>query len=193
MTNGRSFSVSYADGRSVKVLQAPLLKLDEIISIQSELVAQLYFHDGMMGSLLRASNRKVWDLIQRMASLLPVEGGGFLESDQIGSTEDLLRVFFTTTDEFNELTGAVESPDQPYLPSDIAKLHGLNFYGPEGVLFHAQKVAQKALREAIDLAKAQPLVTEPVTELEPEAERPEETASRRRRSTAKNTELPVPA
>lgn len=147
----RTIEVTYWNGDVVQVRAASIMKTEDVLELQKSLIAQFLYAGAMLGNLLLPSNTRVWEDMKRLGELLPIVGpdGGFLDPTQIQDPDELCRIFFTRTLDRDDETGAISPADEePYKPSDIARLHGLNFYGLEGILYQARQRTGKMMQEA---------------------------------------------
>lgn len=125
----RFFEVKYSTGEVVKITAVPRSKLLDLIALQKSLLTTFLYQGGLLGELLRPDNELVWGDIRSIVSMLPIIGKKKLNLDLIEDCDRLIEIFFTTSTNRDELTGAVIPPEgDRYAPSEIAKLHGLNFF-----------------------------------------------------------------
>ncbi|HEY9657683.1 MAG TPA: hypothetical protein V6C65_04400 [Allocoleopsis sp.] len=163
----RSEAVRYASEEVVLMRPVPPSKMEDLIDLQKNLLAAFMVHGGMLGEILRLSNTRVWEDLKKMASLIPLVGGGTLNVEKIDDSEEICRIFFTTTQNIDEETGAILPPDdEPYSPSVIASLNGVNFWHRllEG---RQQAIDRMAAERALAQAAKPPENDEDVIEVSP--------------------------
>ncbi len=136
------FDVLYykSDGaiaKTDKVHRAPFRGkpgLKDVQILQEALIKEFVEFNGAIGSLL--AHDKVWDLICQLGAILPIVGRDKpgIDVEALAEADDLpqlARIFFSESfddkgERETDETGAVVLAK----PSLIAKLHGLDFYGP---------------------------------------------------------------
>jgi hypothetical protein len=182
MAEPRTFSVTYDDGTIVKVKQAKLKHLDDLITLQRNLLDHFMWGGALMGSILLPTNTAAWNDIDRIAALLPLVGGGFLEPRRIEDLDTFCQVFFTRTASTSDDGGIYPADSERYLPSEIARLHGLDFIA---CLLEARQQTINRLNQAT----VEP-VTEPETPTEEDSS-PSEAQPKKRQRKAKTDDLPV--
>lgn len=123
-----TFDVTYASGEVITVKAVPWSKLDDVSILQSKILQAFLENSGAVGSLLKPSNVEVWSYIKKLASLLPVVGGVNLDIEQIQDLYDIVKIFITTTDTFNEFNWVMPENGEMLQPSKISQVHSLNFY-----------------------------------------------------------------
>lgn len=126
----RTFDIKYSSGEVVTVKPVPWAKLDDVCILQQNIIKCLLDSEGAVGSLLRPSNTEVWGYIKKLAALLPVVGVNEpgIDLNQIEELDEVVRIFVTLTEDYNEY-GLLSPPTgEPLRPSLIGDIHSLNFY-----------------------------------------------------------------
>lgn len=143
----RNFEITYENGAKVHVKCVPRAKYGDLIILQRELLVQFLYNDGMLGDLLSPLNEATWTTLNGLLAILPTVEVDPINPEQM-SFDELLRVFFTTSSKRDEQTGAIipDQPGTPYLPSEIAKLHGLSFFHMDGVSGLWQKAREQVIQ-----------------------------------------------
>lgn len=125
----RCFEVEYSTGEVVKIRPVTRSKLNDLIALQKSLLATFLYQGALPGELLRPDNELVWGDIRRLTGMLSLVGGGELNLDLIEDCDRLTEIFFTTSTRRDPATGAIVPEEgERYAPSEIAHLHGLNFF-----------------------------------------------------------------
>ena len=141
LPNNPTFIVNYEDGTSDIIKPVSWKYLDEVESLQLEILKAAYDVTFSLSSLFRPSNVKFWDNAKKLASILPVIGKdekGF-DPEKIDSMDELCRIFVSTSEYRKPETGSVWNNDQLLDPSEICRIHHLNFIN---LLLTAEKQIQ---------------------------------------------------
>jgi hypothetical protein len=165
----RTFDVTYADGTVVKVKRVKTALMDDLLELQQVLVAHFSFHSALLGDLLKPSSKQVWADLEKTAKMLPVLGSDKpLDLEQLKDDPDqICRIFFTATTDVDDEDGGLRPAEGGgYLPSEISKLHGFNFFGQRGVMAIAFPMAVKWREE--DLAKRKQELEQELETVKPE-------------------------
>lgn len=127
--NNPTFLVNYEDGTSDIIKPVSWRYLDEVEALQLEILKAAYDVTFSLSNLFRPSNVKFWDNAKKLASILPVIGKdekGF-DPERIDSMDELCRIFISTSTYRKAETGSVWNNDQLLDPSEICRIHHLNF------------------------------------------------------------------
>lgn len=139
--NNPTFLVNYEDGTSDIIKPVSWRYLDEVEALQLEILKAAYDVTFSLSNLFRPSNVKFWDNAKKLASILPVIGKdekGF-DPERIDSMDELCRIFVSTSTYRKAETGSVWNNDQLLDPSEICRIHHLNFIN---LLLTAEKQLQ---------------------------------------------------
>lgn len=141
-----TFLVNYDDGTSDIIKPVSWKYLDEVEALQLEILKAAYDVTFSLSNLFRPSNVKFWDNAKKLASILPVIGKddkGF-DPERIESMDELCRIFVSTSEYRKPETGSVWNNDQLLDPSEICRIHHLNFIN---LLLTAEKQIQAPQEE----------------------------------------------
>lgn len=127
--NNPRFIVNYEDGTSDIIKPVSWKYLDDVESLQLEVLKAAYDANFSLSALFRPSNIKFWDNAKKLASILPVVGKdekGF-DPEKIDSMDELCRIFVSTSEYRKVETGSVWNNNELLPPSEICRIHHLNF------------------------------------------------------------------
>lgn len=129
--DSKTFRVTYATGEELIVKRVPWSDLDEVTALQTQLLECLDETNGFIGDLFSPKNKKFWDALRKLASLMPVVGQEEtgIDLDRVAEVEDIIRIFVTRTSDYHEDYGAISPKDgETLLPSEVSRINGLNFF-----------------------------------------------------------------
>jgi hypothetical protein len=124
-----TFVVTYEDGSNDIVAPVSWKTLDQVERLQYEILQAAHEVNFSLGNLFKASNKRFWSNAKKLAALLPVDGNekpGF-DPEKIDSMDELCRIFVSTTTGRMNLTGSVWGEGETLEPSEICRIHHLNF------------------------------------------------------------------
>lgn len=127
--NNPTFLVNYEDGTSDIIKPVSWKFLDEVEALQLEILKAAYEVNFSLSNLFRPKNVKFWDNAKKLANLLPVVGQdekGF-DPERIDSMDELCRIFVSTSEYRKPETGSVWNSGELLEPSEICRIHHLNF------------------------------------------------------------------
>lgn len=125
----QNFTIHYEDSTTDIVKAASWKKLDDVEALSLEILKSAYDVNFSLSALFRPSNLQFWDNAKKLASILPVAGKaepGF-DPERIDSMDELCRIFVSTSKYRRYETGSVWNNKELLEPSEICKVHHLNF------------------------------------------------------------------
>jgi hypothetical protein len=124
-----TFVINYEDGTNDIIKPVSWKKLDEVELLQYEILKAAYEVNFSLSALFKPSNKQFWNNAKKLAKLLPVVGQdkpGF-NPEKIDSMDELCRIFVSTSPGRMNMTGAVWGEESALQPSEISRIHHLNF------------------------------------------------------------------
>ncbi len=114
---------------SVIVRRVARSRYTELKSLLSKLMASFLYFGCSRGELCNMENERVWKDIEKVAEMLPLDGGGKLNLDRIDDLQ-IIAIFFTD-EPVEEYGRVVEQMDEEgakrFKPGKVCALHGFNF------------------------------------------------------------------
>lgn len=128
--NRLTFKVTYEDQTTDIIKPCSWKQLEDVEILCFEILQEAYRVNFSLGSLFKPSNKNFWENAKKLAALLPVVGKqekGF-DPERIDSMDELCRIFVSASEHRHELTGSVWGKDDTLKPSEICRIHQINFF-----------------------------------------------------------------
>lgn len=125
----------------VKILPVTRNKYKEILDLSHILLMEFSKANAYPGELLRPDNENIWSNIDKLCQIIPLVGGGRLDVARL-SDRDVLKLFFTRSEDRDENGRLVPKEGENYVTSEIARLNGFSFFRPDG-----QGMLEKAFKQ----------------------------------------------
>lgn len=126
----------------VKILPVTRNKYKQILEISHILLVEFSKANAYPGEILHPDNENIWVNIDKLATMMPLAGGGKLEVARL-SDRDILRIFFTRSLDRDNDGRLVPEEGENYATSEVARLNGFSFFRPD-----RQGMLEKAFRQA---------------------------------------------